>query len=93
MTLEIIAITLLSHSLSHSLPLSHSLLQVMDRMCQVLHTKAEDLRIHDFADEEHPLLLDDEEKTVSDLDFSDNHKLLIESKAACGLCVHRPFCL
>ena len=46
----------------------------------MLHTKAEDLRIHDFAEEEHPELLDDEERTITDLNFSDNHKLLIESK-------------
>ena len=50
-------------------------------MCQVLHTKAEDLRIHNFADENHPELLEDEEKTITDLEFSDNHKLLIESKS------------
>lgn len=49
-------------------------------MCQVLHTKAEDLRIHDFADEDHPTLLEDEDKTILDLSFSDNHKLLIESE-------------
>lgn len=52
----------------------------MDRMCHMLHTKAEDLRIHDFADEEHPELLEDEEKTIDELGFTDNHKLLIESE-------------
>ena len=59
----------------------------MDRMCQVLHTKAEDLRIHDFAEEEHPELLDDEEMTITDLNFSDNHKLLIESKIIDFVCI------
>ena len=57
-------------------------MQVMDRMCQMLHTKAEDLRIHNFVDEEHPDLLEDEEKTIDELGFSENHKLLIESKVS-----------
>ena len=52
----------------------------MDRMCHMLHTKAEDLHIHDFADEEHPELLEDEEKTIDERGFTDNHKLLIESE-------------
>ena len=52
----------------------------MDRMCQMLHTKSEDIRIHNFADEEHPELLEDEEETIGHLGFEDNHKLLIESE-------------
>ena len=63
-------------------------------MCQMLHTKAEDLRIHNFVDEEHPELLEDEEKTIDELGFTDNHKLLIESEiilltaGSCLLCCH-----
>ena len=52
----------------------------MDRMCQVLHTKAEDLRIYNFTEEDHPQFLEEEDKTIDDLGFADNHKLLIESK-------------
>lgn len=59
--------------------------QVMERMCQVLHTKPDDLRIHSFTDEDHPDLLEEEEKTITELGFTDNHKLLIESKRErCG---------
>ena len=56
-------------------------------MCQILHTKAEDLRIHNFVDEEHPELLEDEEKTIDELGFSENHKLLIESKASLSMMI------
>lgn len=49
-------------------------------MCQVLHTKAEDLRIYNFTEEDHPQFLEEEDKTIDDLGFADNHKLLIESK-------------
>lgn len=60
---------------------------MIDRMCQVLHTKAEDIRIHDFTDEDHPQLLDDEDKTIVDLHFTDSHKLLVESENLLRLCV------
>ena len=65
----------------------NSPMQVMDRMCQMLHTKTEDLRIHNFVDEEHPELLEDEEKTIDELGFSENHKLLIESEASSSMMI------
>ena len=55
-------------------------------MCQVLHTKAEDLRIHNFTDEDRPELLEEDDKTISELGFSDNHKLLVESEKTSFFC-------
>ena len=47
---------------------------------KVLHVKSEDLRLYDLSDEENPVHLDDETKTMGDLKFTDGQKLLIESK-------------
>lgn len=62
-------------------------------MCQVLHTKVEDIRIHDFTDEDHPQLLDDDDKTIVDLGFTDSHKLLIESEILFPVCVRACVCI
>ena len=58
----------------------------MDRMCQVLHTKAEDIRIQDSTDEDHPQLLDDEDKTIVDLGFTDSHNYSLKVRI-CSVCV------
>ena len=47
---------------------------------KVLHVKSEDLRLYDLTDEENPVHLDNETRTVEDLTFTDGQKLLIESK-------------
>ena len=46
---------------------------------KVLHVKSEDLRLYDLTDEENPVHLDNETRTVEDLVFTDGQKLLIES--------------
>ncbi|CAI8055038.1 hypothetical protein GBAR_LOCUS30033 [Geodia barretti] len=45
---------------------------------KVLHVKSEDLRLYDLTDEENPVHLDNETRTVEDLTFTDGQKLLIE---------------
>ena len=42
--------------------------------------KPEDLRIYDFKNEDQPELLEDEMKTIKELEFTDGYKLLVESK-------------
>ena len=51
-----------------------------DHMQQTLHIKPEDLRIYDLNNDELPELLDDEEKTIEELDIKDGQSILIESK-------------
>lgn len=51
-----------------------------ERLQKVLHSKPEDLRIYDFNNDERPVLLDDEMSTIRELEFTDGHKLLVESK-------------
>ena len=54
--------------------------QVCERLQKVLHIKPEDLRIYDFINEDQPDLLDNETMTLKDLNISDGHKILVESK-------------
>ena len=56
------------------------LLQMCEYIEKVLHVKSEDLRLYNLTDEEDPVHLDDETKTVADLQFSDGQKLLVESE-------------
>ena len=42
--------------------------------------KPDDLRVYDFQNEEQPELLEDEMKTLNELEFEDGRKLLVESK-------------
>ena len=54
--------------------------QMSEYIEKVLHVKSEDLRLYDLSDEENPVLLDDENRTVNDLKFTDGQKLLVESE-------------
>jgi len=49
--------------------------------------KSEDLRVYDFSNEEDPILLEDEMATISEMDFSDGQKLLVESESVM-CCMH-----
>jgi len=59
-------------------------------MQQVLHVKAEDLRIYSMVDENNPVLLEDEGKTIGELEFhfcqqkpgarEGGYPILVESK-------------
>ena len=51
-----------------------------EHLQQVLRIKPEDLRIYDMTNEDVPELLDDEEKTVTDLNYREGQKILIESE-------------
>ena len=53
-----------------------------EHMQEVLHIKPEDLRIYTYNanTEEAPELLDDEEKTIEDLEFRNGQTILIESE-------------
>ena len=51
-----------------------------EQLQKVLHMKPEDLRIYDFKNEDQPELLEDEMKTIKELEFTDGYKLLVESK-------------
>lgn len=52
------------------------------RIQQILHVKMEDLRLYDLTNEDSPVLLEDENKTVDDLEYKDGHKILIEGKVS-----------
>ena len=56
------------------------ILQMCEYIEKVLHVKSEDLRLYNLTDEEDPVHLDDETKTVADLQFIDGQKLLVESE-------------
>ena len=51
-----------------------------DEFQRILHIKPEDLRIYNFANEDHPVLLDDEMASIKSLRFEDGQKLLVESQ-------------
>lgn len=68
-------------------PFPTSCLQVSEKMQQVLHVKAEDLRMYSMVDENSPVLLEDENKTIEELDLSsvkpgskEGCAILVESK-------------
>lgn len=58
-----------------------------EKLQQVLHVKAEDLRVYGMADENSPVLLEDETKTIAEVEYfqpkpgnKDGILLLIESE-------------
>ena len=58
------------------------------RIEQMLHVKGEDLRLYDLSNEESPQLLEDETKTVDQLEFSDGQKILVEGNDWLSMCVY-----
>ena len=62
---------------------------MLEKIRQVLHVKPEDLRLYSLADENSPILLEEEDKTIEEQDFyqqkqqgsKDGFMLLIESKS------------
>ena len=47
----------------------------------MLRVKVEDLRLYDFSDDDQPILLENEDATLEQLNLSDGHKILLESKS------------
>lgn len=59
-----------------------------EKFQQVLHVKSEDLRLYSMADENSPVLLEEENKTIEEQDFyqqkqmaKDGFMMLVESES------------
>lgn len=79
--------------LQYILALKFIFVQMSEKIQQVLHVKSEDLRLYSLADENSPILLEDEAKTIGEQDFyvqkqgaKDGFVLLVESKCVKVTC-------
>ena len=65
----------------HGNEYTYACMQMCEVMQKVLHAKPEEVRLYSLSEDEEQLeLLDEEEKTVEELEFKNGQRILVESK-------------